>query len=416
MIGVKPVIRIAAKSLCGVLLFMQVERAPAQMLAASTSSAITIQHAGTVDRILWAAWELGEKKLSTVYQSGNRLIFESPAGTHTVNAPGTLMACSAGPGRLLFAIISQPPPSKDHNESLLLQIYDRSGSLVFAESLQWSVDAPVPTVALDEVNHRAIIADPANSELVILELTVGKKAQTMTLFEGARYSLEKSMLVRVCHDGSLVVAAMREDALPQYGISQQRNLGLVALASDGRELWRHELAGPSLHALAVSPNGEMLAIASYDGFVTTGSGTMTRIFSRKGTEFFQSDRLFQYAVWDDDSNAAVLVSRHEARRYDLQNGVLQFDFKLQDRGSIIVAAEFLPAFARIMLLTARPVLAGDGFQMQEGRLIILDREGEILDQRELLDGTLIEPFITLLGSDNLFACHYRDATVVMSLQ
>lgn len=398
---------------CSALLFMPVRIASAQARPENTSRTTIVQLAGAADRMLLAEWEPVGQALSTIYQSDNRLVFETPAGTHTVSIAGTPVSTSAGSARRLFAVISRPPQSKDHDERLLLQVYDRSGSPVFDRSLPWSSDEPVPCVAIDEVNHRIIITNPASSELVVLELATGRQVQTISLFKKSRPSLEKSMLVRLSTDASIFVAAMREAAQPSHGTSQQGNIDLLALDGNGKELWRRKPAGPSLHSLAVSPNGEVLAVASYDGFAPAGPVHATQLFSREGLERLQADMLFQNAVWDADANSVVLASRREIRRYDLQRGALQLKFKLQDHSRNIVAIGKLTNSTTAVLLTAQPVFAGDGFRMQAGKLILLSRDGRIIDRRELPAGILIEPYLTFLGNDDLLACHYRNATVVM---
>lgn len=299
---------------------------------------------------------------SALYQQGATLHFG-----------GTRVARLAAPPLQMLVAADQVAalvPSSGKTTDVNLHVFAADGTPRYTATLPHQPDDHRPMVAL-HATGAATYGYAATTELVFLTAD-GTQLRNHRLFPEAPHELERSLRIAADPAGAFVaVAAMREAAHPE---GRPGNVTLFVFDADGTLRWQQAVPEQSLGALAVSPDGRYLGLATYDAFAANGFLWQTRVFDLDGQQVLQAAEPAEALRFAAD--AILLTTKKQAVRYDLTTGTPVFRYR-PPAGVQLVDAQLHPADGEALMLTGQYAFADGRFVLEQPALVSLDAAGAI---------------------------------------
>ncbi|NBC18962.1 MAG: hypothetical protein GVY18_16800 [Bacteroidetes bacterium] len=335
-------------------------------------------------------------------QIGNRLARYGPDGRQSVPLGGALVhSVTSSTGRFLGLLTEPDATDQPDARALRLLVVRHDGALRYTHVLPRTPDAPRPVLAVSDRTGAVAYGDPARGEVVLLDGD-GREVARVRLFEEAPYTLERTLLLSFSPDGRhLAVAAMREAARP--GAVLTDNVRIWLYRTDGTVRWRRTVPEPALHALAVSPAADRVAVATLDAYADGGMVRRTRFFAGDGTPQGTLPMLFARASFAEDRPLVWLASARQVIGYDLATRRTLFTEAVESTPIRVLDVALHPDGTQGLVLQGAPRFEGGRFVVRDLQARYLNSDGALLGRLVLDDAVGPAPRLAVMPSGVVFA-------------
>ncbi len=336
--------------------------------------------------------------------------------------PEDVLKVISSKGGNYFAIVGLSPISENNlkqSRTLRIEVYTAGQQEpLYTIERPLEYDDPLPLIALSDRNGALIIGQNTTAALQFYN-SEGRLLRTVRLFEGVGYDMERALQIDLTKDGKIAaVVAGKHGASPAGSNaphpSAEPQLFLFSL--QGVELWREPLPDFNTSAVAISDNGQYIAANSYTITIDGKLTKKTLVYDRSGNRIGKVDILFKRAAFSPDGKVLILADNHLATALNLETGNISWRYALPKKEGIITAVAVSNGGKISALLVAYSELGEGTFMFTHPRLIILNRDGGILQELELTGQVFEKPAFTLSNDAKKIFIGFRNAYQVYQIK
>ena len=300
---------------------------------------------------------------------------------------GLVVKTGVAPNRQYWAAmrIFPLPPTDRHPRRVWLTIYNAQLKEESRVPLSIPYDAPLPEFAVN--NNGQVMVVYRETATFVLYSRTGVKLKEGKLFARADYDLERIVyLSPVGATNGFLLAATH------HGMTVNRNMEpeLLQFEGKGNMKWRKKISADAIGQLAVSPQGQFNALATYS-FKGQQIVKSSRIFNRAGEPLLNVEVLFKTATFSHDEAQVFLADNEEAYMVNVQEKEVAWHKHLADPGAMITAAVFDPSNPSVFVLIARNKYENGRFQFVDPKLVVLNEVGEVVDETAFPGKAFLKP-------------------------
>jgi len=287
----------------------------------------------------------------------------------------------SSPDNHFLGILVPPPPSGGKLNFYLLR---DDGTLLTHLELPMGSDQLLPRFYLSDSGHFASLQ--VESSYLRFYNPSGQEIRSRVLF-GEHQWMERNAAGAFSQDGRFfAIALMAEPAVPDRAGRRGKSgyPHLLLFDQRGRELWRRPLEGYWSGQVAISPHGRFIVASSYQFSETEGvSQKVSVVLDSSGQEVARLSFLFRHASFSEDDHQMILANRWELIGLDLPSGQIRWRYRIEGQKGLIVGLQTSPKAQRTAVLLASGLFSGGKFLFQNPLLLILDRNGHLLQRLPL---------------------------------
>ncbi len=362
------------------ILFWSICAQESNPVPASLESIQTIDISGNAD-----SWLFTENKIIAVTE--DRIIFEpGDAEEKTFELPENHLKTLFSKNREYFAVLSLNPLKsvKKIDREMTIAVYDASMQILYQLQMTQFYDHSLPSVNISGLDGSLVLGRNDTGEISFYSGR-GELLRNITLFPESDYDLERTLVVDISLDGSMVAAvAGKRGSSPADSDAPEPDAEpvLFSFLPSGEEQWRKPLPEMAASRVAISPDARFIAVGCY---TITLDGQLTKrtvIFDDEGSQRGQTDMLFKIAQFSRDSQQLLLAGNQEARMITLPDGSPVWKTSVSRREGMITAVDMSPDGSLAAILTAHNDWNGSSFIFRDPVIRIVDSNGKLAGKKE----------------------------------
>ncbi len=181
---------------------------------------------------------------------------------------------------------------------------------------------------------------------------------------------------------------------------------------EGMTIMHHDVPEWQLQALKASDDGNFLAASFYKSDTDENQTFQfqTTIFEETGNVVYRIPASFQQAIFNENSDRILLIDKNTCYLYDILNKTRIGIYKTHERGTLFLAATFLPPSNMVVLEEGKPGMGKPGTETPWAYdniyIRIVDENGKELNDILIENITIFKPAFRFNKEDQtLFIGH-----------
>jgi hypothetical protein len=315
--------------------------------------------------------------------AGSEIQFRSSDGQvrHTISIPKGASIVPTASGRFIGVLgLEGSLESPGSVATQRLKVYDQNGQGLYNIGEPVSFDDTFGQFYLSGVDGRCVVGDPGRGHVRFYD-GKGKLTRTVDLFSDDTYDLERNLAAAFSADGSRFALAVMKHA-PAPAVDGRPAIRgepfLIEFDASGKELFRRALPGDAVQAVAVSPRGNTVAVASY---ALDLADARTTLIDSAGQQIGKVDLLFRYSAYSADGTRLLLSENRRLFLVDAGTAKVLWSWSLEPGEEMISAVDLSPSASTAAALLARSKFESGEFVMTGGQLVVLGKDGSVLATR-----------------------------------